>query len=68
MVRTYDEVAVRATELAEVLVGSANDDLLHLDLSAIAESDGQVRESGFVEPLAGVHVGLEQFLRGARLC
>lgn len=49
-------MAFRTAELAEVVVGSTHDDLVHLDLSAIAEPDCQIGVSGFVEPLAGIHV------------
>jgi len=39
---TYSEVATRTTQLAEVGVASANHGLVHADLGAIAELDGQV--------------------------
>lgn len=65
--KTYSEVAVRATELVKVLIGTAHNDLLHLDLSAVAESDSQIRESGFVKPLAGVHGDLVRSLGRALL-
>lgn len=36
------EVATRATQLAEVYICSTHNDLVHFDLGAIAELDGQV--------------------------
>lgn len=49
---TYGKVAVGRTQLAEVLVGLAEHNFVHLDFSAIAEPDGEV---GVVVRAARVH-------------
>jgi hypothetical protein len=56
-VGTDCKVAVWAAQLAEVLVLLTHNDLVYLDLAAIAELDGQVGVVAFVEPLADIHGG-----------
>jgi hypothetical protein len=66
--RTHSEMAFSATELAEVLVGATHNDLVHFDLSAVTELDGQIRVFAFVKPFAGIHGGgLMRYLGRGRL-
>jgi hypothetical protein len=47
-------VAVRAAELAEVLILPAHDEFVYPDLGTIAEFDSEVGVGPFVEPIAGI--------------